>query len=64
MTNKSAAQCVNDSGLKLSMRLKAGSLAVMPYLTMSTAPFWPSATWASMKPRAMRMPPAATNGIM
>jgi hypothetical protein len=36
----------------------------MPYLTISTGPSSPKAKLESMKPKAMRMPPAATNGIM
>jgi hypothetical protein len=63
MTKRSAAQDVRLSGLKFCAMLYWPS-AVRPYLTISIAPCSPSATWASMNDRAMRMPPAATNGIM
>ncbi len=36
----------------------------VPYLTISMAPCSPIATCASMNEMAIRMPPAATNGIM
>ena len=63
MTKNNAAHEVRLSGLKFWVMLKSPS-AVRPYLTISIAPCWPMATWASMNEMAIRMPPAATNGIM
>jgi len=68
--NKSAAQCIPSAGLKsvtmLTMCVGLGvGGPVSEYSFVTTmAPFLPPASWATMKPSAMRMPPAATNGIM
>ena len=63
MTNSSAAHAVRLSGSKFWAMLYWSSL-VRLYWTISMAPFSPRETCASMNDRAMRMPPAATNGIM
>ena len=63
MTNSSPAHLVRLSGSKVWVMLYSPS-AVSPYLTISMAPCSPIASCASMNDRAMRMPPAATNGIM
>ena len=63
MTNMSAAHEVRLTTLKFWAMLYWSSL-VRLYLMISIAPCSPIAIWASMKERAMRMPPAATNGIM
>ena len=63
MTKRSAAHEVRLSGLKLLVMLYLPS-ASSAYLVISMAPCSPRATWASMKDKAMRIPPAATKGIM
>ena len=63
MTKASAAHDVRLKALKFwAMLYWSGDVRL--YLTISIGPCSPSATWASMNDRAMRMPPAATNGIM
>ena len=56
--NSSAAQSMPIAASKSLSRCATG----MP--VTSTTPSAPPASCATMKPRAMRIPPAATNGIM
>ncbi len=59
--NNRAAHSMPLAGLKSPVR------TAIPYCSLSVTwmtPSSPPATWASMKASAIRMPPAATNGIM